>query len=592
MIILRKRYFFSRNCFLTAGLFIYMHSLPAQTVNRNQQVRTLNTIVEFMDEASRLDQQMYYDILSFCRAYALNLKKKNNNIWDISVSASAKLKSGDFSLYEELHPDAEGFINDYESRMLPCIRARMDLKNKVAKFPVKDAGIRLALKAYENCFDSMLYRYKQLVDYVHHQLYKQDDKNAGAKQIISNLQPWFELYNQAAGKLYLNIQHYYTASLPPLKSQAVIRNAQKELLLSVDVIDKWAAELYRGDNSRRVINDSLLRLLNKEGRPKAAAYLQQTYGYNRLSNGAYPHSRYDMFFGNMPATIFWYIGDTVSNNELISRGHNNYNKYVNRYNSVIHYYNEFIECADGQAFANNIDYSLKMAGETGVDTAQNVLLKKPRLAYQFALVVPADENDDYGNIKQGDSIEQRRRELIRSADPHHTVYLLDVSNSMKEEHKLDTLKEAMKYLVKLQRPVDNISVIAFADSAETIMRFTPCDEKKSIYKNIDKLETSGATNAEDAVLDGYKLVDSTQQYKGKTKIVIITDGQFTLEKPTKKKIEAYQKAGVHLSILLLGSIHDIDTIEYFQMLCAKGNGNFYDMRQNNLMEVLVKEASN
>lgn len=361
------------------------------------------------------------------------------------------------------------------------------------------------------------------------------------------------------------------------------------MLHSVELIEKWADQLHEGNNTDCNYNDSLLRVYNKEGQAKAEGYLQKTYGYNRLDNGAYPHSRYDMFYLNMPSTIFWYKADTTSNNPLISLAQNNYNKFVNRYNSVIHYYNQFIECADGLAFANNIDYSLKMAGEIGVDTSQNVLLKKPRISYQFALANVTEEN--FNATYTGDTTEQRRRALIQAADPHHTVYLLDVSNSMKEEQKLDTLKEAMKYLVNLQRPVDNISIIAFADSAEIIIRFIPCDEKKLIYTQIDKLQTSGATNAEDAMRDGYKLVDSTKLYKGKIKVVIITDGLFTLEKATKKKIEAYQKAGIHLSILLLGKIHDIDTIEYFQMLCEKGNGKFYDMRRNNLKDVLINEAA-
>lgn len=563
----------------------------AQVNNRNQQVRTLNTIVDFMDEASRINMQIYHDILNFSGSYTSNLKKRNDNTWHVSVSNTSRLRSSGLNEIKEIHPDAEGYINDYESRLLSYFRSKQNLQERLAKFLVKNAEVQSALSAYRIAFDSMLYRYKQMVDYVHQQQFKKDEQYNAARQILNDLQPWFEKYDAASKDLYERIQAYYTKTLTPLQSQAIIRNTQQELLRSVNLVDKWADQLYTGNNSDRNINDSLLHIYYNEGRPKAETYLKKTYGFNSLSNGAYPHSRYDMFFGNMPATIFWYKADTTVYNPLLSTAHNNYNRFVNRYNSVIDYYNKFIECADGYAFAKNIDYSPKMAGEIGVDTSQNVLLKKPRRSYQFALVEQPDE-EHFRASAPGDTTEQRRLNLITAAAPHHTVYLLDVSNSMKEEHKLDTLKEAMKYLVKLQRPVDNISVIAFADSAETIMRFVPCDEKKNIYKDIDKLQTSGATNAEDAMRDGYKLIDNTKDYKGKTKIVIITDGLFTLEKATRKKIEAYQQAGIHLSILLLGRIHDIDTIEYFQMLCAKGNGKFYDMRKNNLMEVLVNEAAN
>lgn len=582
-------------CFLSYLMsVVWMSVVHAQVNDRNEQVRSLNMIVTYMDEASRINQQVYFDIVTFARAYKSNTARLNNNAWSVSVSPDMRLKSSDLSSYEGIHPDAEGFINDYESKLLSFIRIKQDSKTRLNKFPVKNVAVIATFKVFAQTTDSMLYHYKAIVEYVHQKKFLADDKHIMAKQLMENLQVYFEKYNRASKALYEKIQEYYIKSLTPLKNQVIIRTAQQELLYAVNVMDKWTDELYKGDDSHRAFNDSTLRALNKSGRPKSATYLEKTYGYNHLSNGAYPHSRYDMFYAHMPATIFWYKSDTAanSNEKFLSREQNNYNKYVNRYNSVIEYYNKFIECADGRAFARNMDYSVKMAGEIGADTAQNVLLKKPRITYQFTYLDAAVEKKEESFVQLSDTASLRRRGMIRAADPHHTVYLLDVSNSMKEEHKLDTLKEGVNYLVSLQREVDMISVIAFADSAEAIIRFTPCDQKDIIVQRINKLQTNGATNAEDALRDGYRLVDSTLQYKGITKVLIITDGLFTLEKPMKKKIEYYQKLGVHLSILLLGRIHDLDTLEYFQELCKKGNGNFYDLRFNNLREVLVKEAVN
>ena len=569
-------------------MFLCAITVAAQN-NRNQQVRSLNSIVDYMDEASRINMQIYYDILSFSDAYISNIQKRNDHAWHVSVSNTARFRSSNLNAYKDIHPDAEGYINDYESKLLAYFRRKQYLYERLEKFPVKNTGIQTALNAFQQVIDSMLYRYKQMVYYVNEKAFTTDREYSIAGNLINNLQPWFAKYDTAANALYRHIQDYYNQSLPPLKTQTIIRTAQQELLRSVALVDKWAKELYAGNNNERNSNDSLLRVYYKEGRAKAEGYLKQTYGFNNLSNGAFPHSRYNMFFDNMPSTIFWYKNDTAYHNRLISKEQHEYNKFVNIYNGIIHYYNQFIECADGLAAARNMDYSLKMAGEIGVDTSQNLLLKKPRISYQFALL--ASKQPVYNSHNPNDTAAIRHRQLISAAIPHHTVYLLDVSNSMKEEYKLDTLKEAMKYLIALQRSVDNISMIAFADSAKTMLRFIPCDDKNTIYENIDKLQTSGATNAEDALRDGYKLVDGTTQYNGKTKLVIITDGLFTLEKSTRKKIEAYQKAGIHLSILLLGSIHDIDTIEYFQVLCTKGNGKFYDMRLNKLKEVLVTEAA-
>lgn len=186
----------------------------------------------------------------------------------------------------------------------------------------------------------------------------------------------------------------------------------------------------------------------------------------------------------------------------------------------------------------------------------------------------------------------RRQAIIHAAEPHHTIYLVDISNSMKEESRLDSLKTGLHYLVYLQRETDRLSLITFNDSAKTILQFEPSTQREKIMETIDTLITRGGTNVQDALLDAYKIVDSTrQQYNGKTKLVLVTDGMFDLSKKIRKKIETYDKTGIPLSIILMGSLHDVETIEFLEKICEKGNGNFYYMRKYNLYEVLVTEAS-
>jgi len=100
------------------------------------------------------------------------------------------------------------------------------------------------------------------------------------------------------------------------------------------------------------------------------------------------------------------------------------------------------------------------------------------LLHRFTLV--SQEENNY--TSNADITALRRCEFIRSAAPHHAVYLPDASNSMKEGRKPDALKEAMKTRAKIAAPVDKISIITFTDSAETIMRFMPCAEKINILQ--------------------------------------------------------------------------------------------------------------
>ncbi len=547
---------------------------------RNQQVFTLNAIVDYMNEASRIQQQVYFDITRFAGAYTNNLQKNNVHLWHVSVKPGRRLKSGDFHLYKALTPDKDGYIDDYQSAMLPLYRVKKVLSERISGYPVENEPVNHTLAHFQRCFDSLECTYKKMVDYVNNQRFTTDTGFTDAGRILYALQPLLEKYNTASAQLYGEIERYY-ATFTPLETQPLINAAQKELLQSVHLIEAWRDQLYNGDDSRRHENDSLLRSLNKQGQSLADHYLSGTYGFNQPNNGAFPHTRYLTFYRNMTGTIFWFKSDTTHYFRHMPREYETYNKFVNRYNWVIHYYNQFTECSDGLANAENMDYSPEMAARLGADTAQNVLLKKPRIGYRFAWVMPEQE----------DEAQQQWRQMILSADPHHTVYLLDVSNSMREEHTIDTLKKGLKSLVQLQRETDRISIVTFGDSSDILIRFSPCNEKETIFKIIDNLQVRGATNAEAAVNDGYQLVDGSIGYKGKTKLLIITDGQFALSGKSKRKIRRYQSKGISLSILLLGNRHDPETTGYFRLLCKDGNGNFYDMRKHHLPDVLVKEAA-
>ncbi|WP_447642200.1 MULTISPECIES: vWA domain-containing protein [Chitinophagaceae] len=573
-------------------MLLCIRSIAQTSKWRNEQVRGLNDIIDYMDATSRIQQQIFFDAIRFLDAYVANIRMVQPTYWQVSVQQNARSWSEDYTAYKEVQPDRDGFISDYQYRMIPVYRSFRKLERHATQYPIQNTDIQEHFNRFKYCFDRMEKQYGQIVDYIHQSAYKTDNGLRIAKQLLDSLQPFFDQYNESALLLYNVIVEYYNQTLPPLNTQKTIRLAQEELLQSVRLVEDWAQQLFHGDDTHRSENDARLRELNKIGHTKAPRYLANTYGYNYLSNGAYPHTRYDQYYQQMYTTIFWFKADTIQQYKNIPITYENYNKFVNRYNAVMEYYNRFIECADGYTSAANMDYTPAMAARLGVDTAQNVLLKKPRISYKFGWNISIDSNKQAAQSTITDTVQNRRHQMILNAIPHHTVYLLDVSNSMLEENKLDTLKQGMKYLVELQRPADRISIIAFADNAVKLMQFEPCDAKNNINETINHLQTNGATNAEAALTDGYRLIDSTPNYNGQTKMVIITDGQFTLDKKTKKKIKQYQTKGIFLSILLLGRFHSTDTIEYFKELCKQGNGNFYDMHQYNLQEILVKEACN
>ncbi len=578
---------------ITTVVLLLSGLLLAQN-KRNVTVRTLNTVIDYMDEASRINQLVYFDLLNFSQAYLVNQKKRSPNYWYSKISATVRLKSGSYAGLPQIKPDKEGFINDYDATFLPLYRAKNVMEAAIRNNKLNNPAVLSALRAFDTQLDSMVNAFKELVTYIHQKKFDTDEGFTYAGKIIDRLTPLFDAYKKASDHLYQAIETYYTTALKPAATQALIQTAQKELLQSVNLLENWEQQLYADDDGLRLQNDRQLRALYEEGRQKDSLYLSRTYGYNYLSHGAFPHSRYKMFYSNMPSTIFWFKTDTVYHNKQLQRGVNNYNAFVNRYNWMIHYYNRFIESADGLAISNTLEYSMKMAADVGLDTAQNVLLKKPRIGYRFGLVQPSATA---ALVKQtekpvtGDTVMRTAAATrLQQVQPNHTVYLLDVSNSMLEQDRLDSLKKAILYLVALQREVDRISVIEFARKPEVILDFIACNNLPLITGKINRLLTKGATNAGEAIVKGYELIDSIGFYAGVTKLMIITDGAFEIDKATKKLLEAKQKSGVVLSILLLTKYPQTSTTGYFNKLIRKGRGQVYTLEQNSLQEVLLQEA--
>jgi Mg-chelatase subunit ChlD len=588
----RSRFLYMKTA-LTCWMVLMSCLLFAQS-KRNVQVRALNAMVDYMDEASRINQLVYFDLLHFSQAYLINKEKTSPNYWYSKISATARMKSGSYAEFPQVKPDKEGFINDYDASFLPLYRAKAALEAQLRTAKITSKDIVTALGLFNRQLDSMVSGFRQLVTYIHQRQFVNDEGFAHAAQIIDRLTPLFVQYKTASDDLYKRVETYYTTTLKPAATQAVIQQAQKELLQSVSLLEGWEEELYRDEDGQRLQHDQQLRALYEEGRRKDSFYLGKTYGYNYLSHGAFPHSRYKMFYSNMPSTIFWFKTDTAYHHKQLERGVDRYNAFVNRYNWAIHYYNQFIESADGLAISRILEYSMKMAADVGLDTAQNVLLKKPRIGYRFGLVHPSETDavvkQTAKEITTDTVIRTAAAIRLQEVQPNHTVYLLDVSNSMLDQHRLDSLKKAILYLVSLQRAVDRISVIEFARKPEVILHFIACNNLPLIMNKINRLETKGATNAGEAIVKGYGLIDSIGFYAGVTKLMIITDGAFEIDKPTRKLLEAKQKSGVVLSILLLTKYPQTSTTDYFNRLIKKGMGQVYTLEQNSLQDVLIQEA--
>lgn len=577
-------------------LFLFLLCVPVsiQAQSRNTTVRQLNSIIDYMDASSRVNLLLYWDVKQFAEGYIhSSAPKRNDNYWWTHSRPGGKIGpfTEDKGRFPEFHVDDKGMVIDFEYELYPVLVERENVNKLIAgKFFTDKPAVKLALTDFKLTMDSLIVLNRTLYDYVAEKSYKTDTELKTALTIIGQTSQILDSYYVRANALSTAIEAYYN-TLPVLKKQQKMIAAKAELDLCKHHINNWANELYNNVNNTPE-NDRVLRQLNDASLSKDSVLFYTTYGYGVQNNGAIPHTRYTTFYSMMKSTLYWYAKDNLYYPAYMTKRDIDYNEFIDRIHQDVEDYNDFMECADGKRLSENMDYSMKMATKIGVDTNQNVQLKWPRKSYLFHFVQEEQlpQPDTIVEVPT-DTLVTDHQQLINNALPHHLVFLLDVSASMNEPGKLDLLKDGAKYLVKLQRSSDHISLLTFSEHSRTLLHNVSCDEKEAINHQIDKLHTHGSTNAGEGIRAAFAIADSNLIISGKNKIILVTDGKFDLDGKTLKLLKRFQQEQVELLILLLGATENPSLSEELEKLAKKGNGRFYAVNAQTLHDVLIKEAA-
>lgn len=559
---------------------------------RNESVRRLNDIVSMMDEASRLNYTWYYDAVQLAKALYRSKDKLNPNYFYSSRSTNSG--SVHYSgiekafRFKELQPDSKGYLPSYMADLIPWLEEKEHVLAMLHKPHRSTAAIDSMVYRYIRCTDSLYASHNRLTEYVSSKAYMEDAAFVKAKAILKEQEARFDACHIASGALASAIQQLYSSSFPPDKSHAPEQLAEKEMRLTVELLDDWERTLDKGDASQNSRYDSLLRQLNKAALGKDSLYLYKTRGYGQRNNGWWAHSRYRSFFSMLQNSVYWYKTARHNTEPFLKPELVRYNDFINGYDMGMEYYNRFVELFDGKSM---IVESSCCLSPSEIDTATNVFLKKPRLLYRFAAVENTEPaaNSSTLTISDQQSIGSDAERISKSL-PHHLIYLLDASSSMNEPDRLPELKTEVKYLVNLQRPSDRISMISFASHAHIILQNKACIQKPAIYRSIDQVSALGSTNISEGLSKAAHIADSCRLKEGITKVLLFTDGAFSLSKADKKLLHSLQENNIGFCLIYLGHAQK-SVEEELKTICEKAKGRYYSAQLSNLKEVLVTEAS-
>ena len=107
--------------------------------------------------------------------------------------------------------------------------------------------------------------------------------------------------------------------------------------------------------------------------------------------------------------------------------------------------------------------------------------------------------------------------------------LFDTSGSMID--KIDEVQDAVKHFINIVNPGDEVFLIRFSSGVSLVADFT--DQRRELYRAVDRLHALGSTALYDALEEGLQRVS-----KGRNKkkaILLITDGNDTSSQASKRE---------------------------------------------------------
>ncbi|HMO35730.1 MAG TPA: VIT and VWA domain-containing protein, partial [Gemmatales bacterium] len=111
--------------------------------------------------------------------------------------------------------------------------------------------------------------------------------------------------------------------------------------------------------------------------------------------------------------------------------------------------------------------------------------------------------------------------------PRDLVFVLDTSGSMREDSKLDQAKRALRFGLDSLKPGDRFTVLNFATTVNSFSnKLVQPSELPAAKQWVDRLEATGGTAIQDALLEALKLQDNDPQRN--FTIIFFTDGRPTV----------------------------------------------------------------
>jgi Ca-activated chloride channel homolog len=196
---------------------------------------------------------------------------------------------------------------------------------------------------------------------------------------------------------------------------------------------------------------------------------------------------------------------------------------------------------DGEStFALDVDtasYSIAQRYVMDGNTPDPASIRVEEWVNAFDQGYPAPEDDTFAVVADGGPTPflardevllriglQARSVSSRQRPPAALTFVIDTSGSMASGERLETVKDALRTLVRALDRRDRVAIVTFGDDARLVLPSTSIVDARAILDAIDALRPGGSTNLEAGLRIGYDVARQTLTEAGIDRVILASDG--------------------------------------------------------------------
>ncbi|WP_461069145.1 vWA domain-containing protein [Spirosoma horti] len=500
------------------------------------------------------------------------------------------------------HEEYKVPISDHQLLILNSVQIPLSYRNSINK----QADVLLAMLTEMDKLSI------ELIDYTNKSQYEQDHFRR-SNMILDRYAYLFDEFDKKKEQLYRDVRRIHE-SYPPSKPITSWIKSGKALL---DILDTNKESLFgiraylRGETTEPPATDSL----HAQARTLIATEYQNLKGLQRYgpSNGLCPYSPYEAIGAN--SLRMAEMAPKIKKPTAASTTHPYETFYYFFNNELVYQYNKFSELAktgvlkavnEPNVFAFRRSTSAAGQQTTPEETilpgpkpdsaskpvASTRPAQSPKLTQQDRTIIKHDTV--YVNRVRTDTVYMDQKSQpggplsLAGFAPNNMVLLLDVSASMASPYKMPLLKRSIKSLLSVLRPEDQLSIVVYSGKARVVLQPTSGANVNEIAQVIDQLQSDGDTDADKGLRLAYKLANKHYLRAGNNRIILATDGEFSVSDEVYNLVRDSSKDDVYLTIFTFGR-SEVNG-KNLTKLAQSGRGSYTHITAGNANLQLILEA--